>query len=294
MVNETRENGSPYEGVQALARGATRRQGRECLSDLQLDQLALGELGGVEGDRARLHLTQCVHCEAAQARLEAERGRFAQEVNVGAVTARLLQPRALAPTPLRRWARALAWPTAVSAAAALGLIFVAAPLTTSGPSGGAAPASGTRTKGAALSLATYVRFAGQDQPGTLHLGQPLGEGDRLAFRVSTNEPGHLAILAVDGKGEVSVFYPPGPQTAPLQAGKDQALETAVELDATPGEETVIALLCETPRPVAALVDATRRAAGQTGRAPLTGPLLEDCAEARTTLVKRGPGPTADP
>lgn len=266
-----------------LANGASRRQGVSCLSDLQLDQLALGELTGVREDSARLHLSQCRTCEQAHERLTWARRQFETDVNVPNVAARLMAKAA--PTSgasrWRPWVRLLAWPATVSAAAALALVYMA-PSPTAVPLG---TNNGVRAKGSGLALSTYVKFAGQDQPGTLHMGQALGAGDRLQFRVSTKQAGHLAILSLDARGEVSVFYPPGAQTAPVPAGRDQPLGTAVELDDSPGQETVVALLCEKPWPIAALVNAFAAQARDPG-AQTASPLSNHCAEARTTLTKK--------
>jgi hypothetical protein len=97
--------------------------------------------------------------------------------------------------------------------------------------------------------------------------------------------GHLAILSIDGRGEVSVFYPSGATTAAVNAGIDQPLGNAVELDESEGTETIVALLCETPRPLASLVTAARKAAAQ-GAVP--APLRTGCVEARTGLAKAAP------
>ena len=285
MANEVGDHESPVGESTAmgdLVRGHNRRQGPECVSDLQLDQLALGEAPGIEADRVRLHLQQCATCEQAATRLARDRERFTSEVDFATAAATILG-RAHIPTSssLRRWGRALAWPGALSAAAVAGLLAIAPPASLT-----RSPAAGARAKGAALSLSTYVKFAGQDQPGTLHMGQPLGAGDRLQFRVTTDRPGHLAILSIDQEHEVSVFYPPGPTATAVPAGRDQALTSAVELDETPGDETIVALLCDHEEPVSVLVDAARAAAA--GASGDGGPIRRGCVEARTHITKRPP------
>ncbi len=283
----TERNGeTPPAGVAALVRGMSRRVGGECMSDLQLDQLALGELQGLVHDRAKLHLAQCSACDEASRRVLQERKRFFEETDFAQVSARLLQRVQPQGGLLRRWLRVLALPAGLSAAAALALVMMAGPLHTVMPRS----AEGVRTKGAGFAVSTYVKFAGQEQPGTLYMGQPLTSGDRLQFRVDVPHAGYLGIFAMDARGEVSVFYPPGDQLLPVKPGRDQALGTAVELDDSPGTETVLALLCEKPAAVAALRTTLMEAAVDGGEGTTRlGPLRVPCAEIRTTLSKLLPG-----
>lgn len=272
----------PPAGVAALVRGMSRRLGGECLSDLQLDQLALGELQGLVQDRAKLHLAQCSACDEANRRVMQERKRFAEETDFPGVAARLLQRVQPQGGVLRRWLRVLALPAGLSAAAALALVMMAGPLHTVVPQA----ANAVRTKGAGFAVSTYVKFAGQEQPGTLYMGQPLTSGDRLQFRVDVPRAGYLGIFAVDARGTVSVFYPPEGELSRVMPGRDQALGTAVELDDSPGTETVLALLCEKPTAVADLVKRVKEAAADGGDGATTpGQLHVPCAEIRTTLTK---------
>ncbi|MDX2022885.1 MAG: DUF4384 domain-containing protein [Deltaproteobacteria bacterium] len=260
------------------AAGGARRVGRECLSDLQLDQMELGELDGVTNDRARLHLAQCGVCKEAWEALVADRRAFAEAVDVPRVAARIVATAYPSGGRVKRWLRGLALPAALAAAAASALVLLAQPLKL-------APTERIKGGAGAVTLATYVKYAGHEQPGSLYMGEPLRVGDRVQFRISTAAPGHLAILSIDGRGDVSVFYPSGSTTASVGAGKDQPLGNAVELDESEGTETVVALLCEAERPLADLVTAARKAATQ-GAVP--APLHTGCVETRTTLTKATP------
>lgn len=256
-------------------RGTSRRQADECLSDLQLDQLALDELDGVTADRARLHLGQCQQCENAAQAIRAAAHTFERTVNVPQVAA-LAMARAF-PSQPRKWALHLAWPAGLSLAATALVMF-------SLPSQPSTPGV-ARIKGAqSLSLQTYVKFASHDGPGATYTGQPLAAGDRVQFRITSATAGHLAILSaspsVGGALNVSAFYPAGPTTAPLAAGKDMPLGNAVELDAAEGPETVIALLCSSEREVSELAGLLQAATLANGV-----PLVTGCVLARTTLNK---------
>lgn len=249
----------------------SRRVGSECLSDLQLDQMELGELDGVTTDRARLHLGQCSACSDAHRALVDHQRAFVRTVDVPTVSARIIAQAYPSGGRAKRWLRSLAMPAGLGAALAGALVVLGQPLKL-------APTE--RSKGGSLALTTYVKYAGHEQAGTLYMGEALRAGDRVQFRVTTSSPGHLAILSIDGRGEVSVFYPSGATTASLSAGKDQPLGNAVELDESAGNETVVALLCETERPLAELVTAARRAPSE--------PLHKGCVETRTSLTKAAP------
>ena len=87
-----------------------RRAGAECLSDLQLDQMHLGELDGVTSDRVRLHVGQCAVCGEAWRVLAADRRAFAQDVDVPSAAARIMAAAYPSGGRLKRWVRGLALP----------------------------------------------------------------------------------------------------------------------------------------------------------------------------------------
>jgi hypothetical protein len=102
---------------------------------------------------------------------------------------------------------------------------------------------GTRLKGGAR-LAFYVKRGTSVLPGID--GQVVYPGDQLRFTVSNEAPEHLAILSLDGASVASVYFPSGPDSASLGRGRDQALDSSVELDATLGRERLWAVFCVEP------------------------------------------------
>jgi hypothetical protein len=248
-----------------------------CVSKLTLDRYALGELPGPQGDAVSAHLAGCGDCAVVHAFIIADGERFAREQPVSALAAAVLAraaergPRAL----LRR----LAFPLVAMCAAAAGLALWALP----------ADREGGRTKGAAFSLSSYVLHAEGAQPAAPHLGEALHPGDRLQFRYNGGQGGFLAEVAVDSAGKVSVYYPPGPTAAPVPAGHEVALSTAVELDDALGRETVVAVRCDRPLAVADVVRAAQQAvdvARNAGNAPTDlGALGLPCAETRHAIAK---------
>jgi hypothetical protein len=113
----------------------------------------------------------------------------------------------------------------------------------------------------------------------------------VLFRNHAGEAGYLAIIAVDATARVSTYYPPGPTAAHVVAGRDIALSTAVELDATLGRETIIAVRCPRAEPVARLVtsvDAAVALARAQGRPPTELGALAlppGCVEGRQGITK---------
>lgn len=259
----------------SLLDAGRRRRGPECVSDLSLDRLALGELGASEAAAVNGHLASCADCAAAGARLGEDRTLFARESNVANLAADALMRAERRPS--RRGWRWLLAPAGLLAAGAAALVMFVR------------PESAVRTKGE-FSLSPYVLHAERDLAGTLHLGEPLHPGDRIQFRYNGARAGHLAIVSVDATGEVSTYYPPGDLAAPVEAGQDMPLVSAVELDGTLGAEVIVGVRCERPTAVAEIAAAARKAAAAArarGASPTDlGPLGLPCAETRHQIAKQ--------
>ena len=111
--------------------------------------------------------------------------------------------------------------------------------------------------------------------------QSLRAGDALRFSISAHEPVYAAVLGRDAAGHVSVYYPEGAELARIEAGNDQLLPLAVELDATPGDEQLHGVFCRGPAPVAQVAAAIERA-------PDAPALPPGCSHERATLHKEAP------
>jgi hypothetical protein len=74
-------------------------------------------------------------------------------------------------------------------------------------------------------------------------GQVVHPGDQLRFTVTTAAAQHLAILSLDHAGVASVYYPQGATSAPVEASRQQPLDSSVELDETLGAERIWAIFC---------------------------------------------------
>jgi hypothetical protein len=254
-----------------------RRQNQDCLSDLQLDRWLSGELSAEQTQRSAAHLEECPLCQRRYVELSMEHRRFADLPPMGELErpgggATLLDDKAFQTRRERRsqWF----WVASTLAAAGVAL-FVARPWQR-----GAPPAeengSGTRTKGASARLGWVVRrgehvFTGRPE-------QALRAGDALRFTVSAAEPVYVAVLGLDATGRIGVYHADADRLARVEAGEQQALPGAIELDAAPGEERLYGVFCAAPMALSSVRFAVERA-------PDAPALPEGCSFERWTLSK---------
>jgi hypothetical protein len=241
------------------------RSGEECLSDLQLDALALGALDAAPAQQAESHLSSCTRCSDRRREL-AEATRFSAE-------ALARGPSRFSPTTGKaaRGSTRRAWlggaMAALAAAAALLLLIGRSPLRSEGDE--------VRTKGTAR-VGFFVRHAGVVRRGSER--ERVTPGDALRFVVTSSVPSYVAVLSRDGAGQVSVYHPSGPRAARVEPGVERPLDTSVVLDEVLGEERLYALTCSEPIELAAIADGLRQA----GREP-AWPTA--CSIERFTLIK---------
>ena len=215
---------------------------KHCLSDLALDRLIAGEPAGADGAAAQGHLGVCPLCRARFEAISAESQAFAEWAPPlpARRPARPEQPPG-AQGARRRWRTVAPW--AALAAAALGtvLLQVRAP-DRSQPAGEVV--LGERTKGGGA-LGYFVQRAGVIREG--RAGDRLFPGDAVQFVYSAPSEGYLAILAVDGLGAATVYYPTGTEVAvAIGRGPRQPLPRSTILDGSLGPETTFAFFCQAP------------------------------------------------
>jgi hypothetical protein len=113
-------------------------------------------------------------------------------------------------------------------------------------------------------------------------GDAVGSGDVLRFRVAS-DGGMLALVAVDETGAITPYRDP----APVAGGRDVMVDEAIALDDSRGAERVVAVLCDGPIAMTAIVEAARRALVVAGGDPRKlGSLGTGCKEAATWFVQR--------
>jgi hypothetical protein len=314
---------SSLDGRSTFDAGRNRRGG-DCLSHLTLDRFALAELPDDEARAVAAHLDRCARCAESHQVLTADRAAFAREARVpelaveamGRLDEQTVWQRfrqrltsARPATAVVRWILRAPIPLAIGAGAGTAVLavvlFVSPRLETRGT---AARGAGYGTKGE-FSLSAYVLHAEPDAAGSggghapggggvrvgvPHLGETLHPGDRLQFRYNGVQPGYLAVLSIDAEGTVDVYYPPGKNAERVEAGRDVALRSAVELDGTVGREVIIGVRCADPLPVAEITGAVRReverARGWGGKPTDLEKLGLPCAETRHEIAKSAAPP----
>jgi hypothetical protein len=256
-----------------------RSRGPGCASNLTLDRYLVGELAQREQQALATHLAGCPTCADVYGALERDARRFPEEMIPALAEAALARAASHPRSSWLAWLRKLAIPSL-----ALGTAGAAALAISLGH-----PAGDTRTKGPFF-LSPYVLHPEQAVAiGHIHQGEPLHPGDRLQFRYNGERGGYLALVSVDADGAVSAYYPPGPTAAPVEPGRDVALQSAIELDGSLGREVILAVRCDQPLAVAKVMQAARQAADAArtrGGAPTDlGPLGLSCDETRQVISK---------
>lgn len=189
------------------------------LSDLLLDRILVGEDVGA----ARAHLDACAECRARLEALDRAALEFRRTAPIQMMAARTR--RRLNATP-----RMIFSSLGAIAAAAIVLLLVVRP---DDPDvrlkGGVALSVYRQRDAAAESLLPHARVR---------------PGDALRFGVKSPRAGFAAVASIDGAGVVTIYAPPGPELEAIAAGKEQLLDGTVELDATLGQERLIAFVCK--------------------------------------------------
>ena len=246
----------------------TRRRSERCLSDLALDRWLAGELTPAEGRLAEEHVSSCEGCRSQRAELIAGRQGFLHAAPpfaalergralVAGTSRRPAAPvaRRLPPSFPAKWGAGRWLAGAALAAAAVVALAIGQPWRASEP-----PSGATRTKGSIASLGWVVRrgdhvFAGGP-------AETLRAGDAVRFTLNARESVYVAIFGFDGVTEPRVYFPEAERLAKVEAGRERVLAMAIELDATPQDESGYAVYCRSAEPVASVRAALARSADE--------------------------------
>jgi Domain of unknown function (DUF4384) len=252
----------------------TRRRSDDCSSDLKLDRCLAGEVTPAEQRDIQVHLEACELCQRRHAELAESRRQFARDVPPFAA---LTRPAARSP----RWNERSRWLVGASALAAAAAISLAIGRPWSGLTASTRDAKdpGTRTKGGLATLSWVVRRGDHVFPG--RLDQPLRAGDAVRFSISARERAYIAVLGLDAAGQLDVYYPDGELLAKIEAGRDQLLPVAIELDAAPGKQQLYGVFCTSAEPLSGVRDAIQRS-------PDAPALPGGCSSERWALKKEAP------
>ena len=227
------------------------------LDERTLDKLMMGLPPSAE---AEAHLATCAACREE---LE-ERRKAAAHFESKVLPASLPKVRARVEAPHVRPLGRVVWLVPALAAAAMALLV----LRPRGPSGEEL-AGDLRVKGG-VTLQAFARR--ESSVFEVHEGQKLRPGDALRFVVWPGEHSHLAIASMDGRGQVSVYFPQqGGESQAIPPGQRFELPLAIELDQALGKERVFALLSDAPLELAQVtsqLEALGTAAAQADVAPV--------------------------
>jgi hypothetical protein len=231
-------------------------------------------VAGRDDGELRTHVDACAECTKRVQALEQARASFLRRRDpiqfARVVVARREAASRARPRLPGRWAS-----LALAAAAAVCFLWVRRD----------AP-DAIRLKGG-RSLQAFVQRDGR--PVALEDGQPLKEGDRLAFTYSLSEARHLLLLSIDDTGAITRYYPVDADHGALAPAARAQLPLGVELDAHRGEERLVALFSREPLDEARAKDALRnalRAAQAQGRGIASMTTLAVPAEQASVWFKK--------
>jgi hypothetical protein len=256
-----------------------------CPAALTLDELEAGDLAGRPEEAAlRDHLRRCAACRQRAAARAADPLLSPDAETVRAVLEAGAPP--LRPPLARGRARRLMRVTAAAAAGLAAAGAAAAALLAWRLHGDPA---GERAKGA-VALTVHVRRG----PGIIDRLNGQGEvqpGQEMRFSLATSAPGHAVVLGLDASPAVTVYAPAPPEERPIAIDTPGTVTLAgsVVADRALGFERVVAVVCPSPRPVAALRRQAEIALARAGNHPEAVWLLgTGCAESSILLRKASP------
>lgn len=257
-----------------------RRDGH--LLDLAIDRLLTGELRPDQVAELEAHAASCAPCaeQLAEARGVVDLPAMSWPTPPPAQVIPLRRPSAHQPDtraqaePANRVPR---WWVAVG-----GMLAAAAALLVIGR-----PDDSFQTRGGAEGFGLQVFRQGITSSERLYEAAEVHPEDKLGFRVLSEGAGHLLVLGLDATGAVYPCHPSTGTSEEIAASTTaRPLSSAITLDATPGEERLVALRC--PEPVS-LFDVGPALAAVKPGAPLPT-LKAGCAQDTLTLRKVAPTP----
>jgi hypothetical protein len=234
-------------------------------TDLELERSLVGDLSPARSSALTTEATEADKARLGE--LEQEHAAFLATVDVDAEVRRIEQRKERYKPEVRRpfWLRWLL-PIGTLAAAAAALVFF---LQSKKPAAPRGDDDDFRTKGDDISLIIH----GEAQP--LLSGDVITAGAKIRFEAQGSKPGFIAIVGIDGTQQTTVYYPYGATDA-TKITTDRMLPGAIQLDATPGDETFFAMFSTKPFSIDAVLPAVRG----------TGKLPAGVAMSRVVLHKK--------
>jgi hypothetical protein len=225
-------------------------------SPFSLERLVADDLAEDAKSAVVAHLSACSSCSERIDALKADVAAFAAEVPYSGFRARHEEKMSRRKGSLLR----LRWtfPTLTAAAALAGALLV---VVGTDPGNGS-PLSETRLKGAGVALSFTVR----EKSGITRLGssgEELAPGTVLQLAYDAGENTHVALLGVDAKGVVTVYFPErGERLAPAPSGSQGVFPFSLTLARKVDSERFYAVFAKGPEKLAGVEAAARSVIGQ--------------------------------
>ena len=271
------------------------------LSDLSIDRLLTGDLSDAEQRRIDTHLAKN---PGEQARVDAVRKETAAPLPplkkpqrshlrlVSTPEAPAVEPEAEAEAEAEEpeQSNVVAFPGRTWGAVATVLAIAAALLLVVNPFGSTPGGTGDGpdafTFKGGLSM-TVVRDGAKQE--VLSAGAKVAAGDTLGFEVSAKEPGYLMIIGIDGALAPYPAHPSQPGAAvAYQALTSRPVGAAIQMDATPGVERLVAIHCPAAFGYDDVSGALRAAVDGKPAGEAAGVVREGCAQQELWLQKEQP------
>ena len=272
-----------------------------CLSQLLVERYILDEVGEAERTRVEEAVAQCDSCRSTVDGTAAEEKAFGLRPVPARIRKLWLDSHKSFST---RRALLAAAPIAAGVAIAVFFVFRQHSGATNGEYVPAfdqqARAERTRTMGGEqpsgsssdqvsvekndLRFGFYLLADGKEQMG--RDGQKLQEGDRIQFWYEAPGDGWAVIVGIDGRGEVTKYFPS--ELIPdgrIRGGRGHLIASSVILDDAKGVERYFFCYDRGGRSPEEVVEAARRAAGRQGDVGRMIRLPVDCAQASTWIEK---------
>lgn len=217
-------------------------------TDLELERSLAGDLSPARA--AALVAEATADDKARLAELERDQAEYLRGIDIDAEVRRIEQrAERYKPEPRKPWWLRWIIPVGTLAAAAAALVLF---LQSKKPAPRPDDGDDFRTKGDDISLVIH------SEAHQLANGDTVTPGTRIRFEAQGGKPGFIAIVGIDGSAATTVYYPYGANEA-TAIGKERLLPGAIQLDATPGDETFYALFSTKPFSIDATLPAVKGA-----------------------------------
>lgn len=267
-------------------------------SAFDYERVVAHDLAPTRGEEVERHARECAPCGKRLAALRADVSAFRAEVPLTDFAARHRQrqrmTRPALPRRARRWFSdwrfAAPAMTGMAAVALLGVNLLPTPRPAESTVAGTTPQ--TRIKGSGIRLGYLLlrRTGGTIEFSPGAEGAVRRAGDEIVLTMAAPlRYGYMAVVGVDGRGEVSTYYPASADLEAAQLGpipSSGRLPNTLILDVSQGAERLFAVFSREPIPLARVLAAAYQIAGADMGAITRLPLGDEFAQDSTWFEKQ--------